>query len=303
MNQKLIVILGATSSGKSDLAVRLAKKFNGEVVSADSRQVYRGMNIGSGKITTKEMQGIPHYLIDVISPKKKFSVVQYRRLALKAIKDIFRKRKTPILCGGTGFYIQSIIDGITIPQVKPDWKLRKELDKSTTDELFKKLKKIDKQRAAAIDRHNKRRLIRALEIIMKTKKSVPALKKNPLPYPFLIIGIKKEKEILKQLIKKRLLKRLQQGMIQEIEKLRKDGVSWKRLEEFGLEYRYIAKYLQKKLDYDAMLAQLQKATEHFAKRQNTWWKKDKRIFWIEKPAEAEKLTEKFLKQANEKGKI
>lgn len=295
-NYKLIVILGPTSSGKSDLAVRLAKKFNGEIVSADSRQVYKGMNIGSGKITKKEMRNILHHLLDIVSPKNRFSVARYRRLALKAINDIFKKRKLPILCGGTGFYIQAIVDGIVFPEVKPDWTLRKKLEQSSAAELFAKLKKLDAKRADKIDRFNKRRLIRALEIVLKTKKSVPAIKSNPLPYPFLMIGIQKDKEILKKLIHERLLKRLRQGMIEEIESLKKSGISWKRLEEFGLEYRYAAQYLQKKMHYNEMIERLQKEIEHFAKRQMTWWKKDARIIWIEKPSEAEKLAEKFLKE-------
>lgn len=295
IEKKIIVILGPTSSGKSDLAVKLAKKFNGEIISADSRQVYKGMDIGSGKITKKEMRGVPHYLLDVASPKTRFSVVQYRKLAMKAINVIFKKEKNPILCGGTGFYIQSIIDGIIIPAVKPDWRLRRELEKSTTEELFKKLKSLDQKRAGSIDKHNKRRLIRALEIIIKTKKAVPKTKKNPLPYPVLIVGIKKDKEKLKNLIKKRLLKRLRQGMIEEIKKLHNVGVSWKKLEEFGLEYRYIALYLQKKISYERMIINLLSEIEHFAKRQMTWWKKDPRIIWIKKLKESEKFVKKFLK--------
>lgn len=298
-NYKLLTIVGPTSSGKSDLAVRLAKKFNGEIISADSRQVYKKMDIGTGKITKKEMQGIPHHLLDVVSPKKRFSVVQYRRLALRAIEKILKKEKLPIICGGTGFYIQAIIDGIIIPKVLPDWKLRKELEKLSITDLFKKLKQLDFRRAKNIDRNNKRRLIRALEIIIKTRKAVPSLKKNPLPYPVLIIGIKKEKEELKKLIQKRLLKRLKQGMLKELKNLRKSGVPWKRLEEFGLEYRYLAFFLQSKITYAEMIEKLQKEIEHFAKRQMTWWKQDKRIIWIEKPAETEKLVKNFLNEKEE----
>lgn len=293
-NCKLITVLGPTSSGKSDLAVALAKKFNGEVISADSRQIYKGMDIGSGKITEKEMRGIPHYLLDVASPKRKFTVAQYKKLALKVINKILKRGRIPILCGGTGFYIQSVVDGISIPPVKPDWKLRKSLEKLTSEELFKKLKKIDRQRSKTIDQNNKRRLIRALEIIAKTKKPVPLIKKEPLPYPVLMIGIEKEKKELRELIKKRLLKRLKQGMIEEIKKLHDSGVSWKRLEEFGLEYRYVAQYLQGKLNYIDMSEKLQKETEHFANRQMTWWKKDKRIIWIKNKKEAEGIAKKFL---------
>jgi tRNA dimethylallyltransferase len=294
MLNKLIVIVGPTSSGKTDLSIKLAKKFNGEVISADSRQVYKGMDIGTGKITKKEMQSIPHYLLDVVSPKTRFDVVKYRKLALKAIAKIQKKNKLPILVGGTGFYIQAVIDGIIIPPVKPDWKLRKKLEKKTSLELFKRLKKLDFKRAKTIEKDNKRRLVRALEIIIKTKKPVPKLKKQPLKADILILGIKKDQKELKQLIEKRLLKRLKQGMIAEVKKLHKQGVSWKRLEEFGLEYRYLALYLQNKLSKQEMIKKLQKEIEHYAKRQTTWFKREKRIKWIKSYKETERLLKKLL---------
>jgi len=294
MEKKLIVILGPTASGKSDLAVKLAKKFNGEIISADSRQVYKGMDIGTGKITKKEMKGIPHHLLDVASPKKPFTVVQYQKLALKAIDKIFKKSKIPIICGGSGFYIQAMVDGIVIPEVPPNWQLRKKLEKKSTGELYKILKKLDEQRAKTIDKKNPRRLIRAIEIAKKLGK-IPLLEKKPLPYSVLMIGIKKEKEELKKLIKKRLLKRLKQGMIAEVKKLKKLGISWKRSEEFGLEYRWVAYFLQGKINYQEMVQNLQKDIEKFAKRQMTWWKSDKRIVWIRNYKEAEKIVRNFLK--------
>jgi len=292
--KKIIVILGPTASGKSDLAIKLAQKFNGEIISADSRQVYKGLDIGSGKIKKEEMKEIPHYLLDVASPKRRFSVSKYQKLSLKAIEKIFKKNKIPIICGGSGFYIQSVIDGIKIPEVKPNYKLRKELSKKTPDELYQMLKKLDKNRAESIDRKNSRRLIRAIEIAIELKK-VPKLEKHPLPYPVLILGIKKEKEELKKLIKKRLLKRLDEGMVDEVKNLYKNKVSFKKLEEFGLEYRYIAFYLQEKMTYDEMVKSLQKEIEHYAKRQMTWFKKDNRIIWIKNYKEAEKLVKDFLK--------
>jgi len=279
MNKKLIVILGPTTSGKTDLSIKLAKKFNGEVVSADSRQVYKGMDIGTGKVTKKEMQGIPHYLLDVADPKKRFDVAQYKILADKAIEKNFAKNKIPFLVGGTGFYIQSIVDNIQIPNVKPDWKLRKKLEKKPLPELYKMLAKLDPARAHNIDKNNPRRIIRALEIALKSKRSITPLTKNKPAFEVLLIGIKRPEKELKKLIEKRLLKRLDEGMISEIKKLHKSGVSWKRLEEFGLEYRYVAQYLQNKLSYEQMVWQLQKATEHYAKRQLTWFKRDKRIKW------------------------
>ena len=172
---KLIVILGPTSSGKTDLSVKLAKKFKGEVVSADSRQVYKGMDVGSGKVTKKEMAGIPHYLLDVASTRQRFSVAQYQKLAMKAIKKIQTNNKIPFVVGGTGFYIQSITDGVVVPEVKPDWRLREKLEKMTVVEMFEKLKKLDPKRAESIDQKNPRRLVRALEIVLKTGKAVPSL--------------------------------------------------------------------------------------------------------------------------------
>jgi tRNA dimethylallyltransferase len=305
-NNKLIVVLGPTASGKSDLAVQLAKRFNGEVISADSRQIYKGMDIGSGKITKKEMQGVPHHLLDVASPRRRFTVAQYQKLAWKAIKDIWKRGKLPILCGGTGFYIQSIVDELVIPTVPPDTKLRKELEKLSTEKLFAKLRELDSRRAKNIDRYNRRRLIRALEIVIKTGKPVPIISKLHEDRPrnitrtvleninTLQLGITKSKKELKTRIKKRLLKRLKRGMIAEVKKLHRDGVSWKRLEEFGLEYRHLARYLQNKISKPEMIVQLEKEINQYAKRQMTWFKRDNRIKWIKNYKEAKKLTRQFL---------
>jgi len=304
---KIIVILGPTAAGKSNLAVKIGRRFNGEIISADSRQVYKGMNLGAGKITRKEMQGIPHYLLDVANPRTRFSVAKYRKLALAAMGKIFKKNKIPVICGGTGFYLQAIIDGVLIPEVRPDWKLRQKLTKKTTRELYQILKKLDPKRASNIDKNNPRRLIRAIEIVLKTKKPVPAFQKNPLAYPVLIIGIKKSLPELKKLISQRLLKRLKQGMVVEVKNLKRSGLSWKRLEEFGLEYRWLARYLQNKISYREMIEGLQKDIEHFAKRQLTWFtrqnfaeqnlggfKKDRRIQWVKNHKEAEELIKEFL---------
>ena len=298
--KKLIVVLGPTASGKSELAVKLARKFNAEIVSADSRQVYKGIDIGTGKVTKKERQGIPHYLLDVASPKRRFTVAQYRKLALEAINKIFEKGKIPILCGGTGFYIQAVIDGITIPEVKPDYLLRSNLNKLETEGLFKKLKKLDPLRAKTIDKNNRRRLIRALEIVIKTKKPVPTLKKESLPYSVLMIGIKKEKEELKKIIKKRFLKWLRQGLIKEIKNLRKSGLSWKKIEEFGIHYRVVARYLENKINYEKMVENSLKELQNYAKGQMVWFKRDNRILWTPPTNHpykyAEKLVKEFLKK-------
>jgi len=314
--EKLIVILGPTASGKTALSIKLAKNFNGEIVSADSRQVYKGMDIGTGKITKKEMKGIPHYLLGVASPKRKFSVAQYQKLAQRAIEKILKKQKIPFLVGGSPFYIYSVVEGWIFPKMKPNWQLRKKLEKQSKEKLFSTLKKLDPQRAKTIEKENKRRLIRAIEIA-KTLGKIPKLKKNP-QFDVLMLGIKKDPEGLKKLIRKRLLKRLKTsppatlrkracsrsdadgGMIKEVETLHKNNISWKRLEEFGLEYRYIALYLQGKLGKEEMLEKLQKEIEHFAKRQMTWFRKDKRIKWVENYQETEKLIKGFLKKGGRK---
>jgi len=289
--QKIIVILGPTAAGKSDLAVKLAKKFNGEIVSADSRQVYKKMDIGTGKITKKEMNNIPHYLLDIVSPKRRFSVSQYQKLAINALNKILKKEKLPFLVGGSPFYIYSIIEGWKFPKLKPDWKERKKLDKNTASELFKILKKLAKNRAKNIDKFNKRRLIRAIEIA-KILGKVPKIKKC-CQFNCLLIGIKKEPEALKKLIEKRLEKRLKKGMIEEVKKLHKNGISWKRLEDFGLEYRWIARFLQEKISQKEMIELLQKDIEHFAKKQMTWFKRDKKIKWVKNYREAENIVKTF----------
>ncbi len=293
-NGKIIVIAGPTTSGKSALAIKLAKKFNAEIISADSRQVYKGLDIGSGKVTKKEMAGVPHYLLDVANPKRKFSAGQFQRLAVKAMNQILKKKKPAIICGGSGFYVQSLIDGLVIPPVLPDWQLRKKLEKQKTAALFLRLKKLDPKRAKNIDRYNRRRLVRALEIVIKSKKPVPALKTISLPYSALKIGIIKNKKTLNRLIKQRLLKRLRQGLVAEVRKLRQNGLSWKRMEELGLEYQYVSLFLRKKLAREEMIEMLTTKIRQFAKRQITWFKRDKQIHWIRNYRQAEKLTKRFL---------
>jgi len=292
---KLIVILGPTASGKTDLAIKLARKFNGEIISADSRQVYRGMDIGTAKIKKKEMKGVPHYLLDVASPKRRFTVAQYRKLALEAINKILRKGKNPFLVGGTGFYIQAVVDGIIIPEVPPDWKLRKKLEKKSVKELYQILKKLDPQRAKTIENENPRRLIRAIEIVKKIGR-VPILRKKPLPYPVLMIGVKKTKKELEKKIRKRFFEWLKRGLIKEVKNLRKMGLSFKRIEDFGIHYRVVAKYLQKRLNYKEMIENSIKEIKNYAKRQMTWFKKDERIHWIKNYKEAEKLVKNYLKK-------
>ena len=296
---KLVVIVGPTASGKSDLGVHLARKFGGEVVSADSRQVYRGLDIGSGKITTKEMLGVPHHLLNVASLKRKFSVAQYQKLAFRAIQDIQKRGKLPILVGGTPFYVYAIVDGYVFPEVKPNPKLRSELEKFSVDKLYGKLKKLDPERAKTIEMKNPRRLIRALEIVMTTGQPVPPLLSYSVKKPWyvnavLLLGIKRSPDELKRRIRKRLLYRVDHGMLNEVKNLHRSGLSWRRLEEFGLEYRFVAKYLQKKISKQEMVDSIQRESEDFARRQMAWFKKDPRIHWIERQKQAERLINKFF---------
>ena len=298
---KIIVILGQTATGKSDFAVEVAKKINGEIISADSRQVYKGMDLGTGKVTKKEMGGIPHFMLDVISPKNKtFSASQFQKMANKKIKEILDKKNIPIVCGGTGYYIDSLINSLPFPEVLPNKKLRRELETKDATELFGILKKIDKNRAKNIDAENKVRLIRAIEIAQELGQ-VPKLKKTKKEYETIKIGLTFPDSELKRRIYERLIKRIEKGMIKEVEKLHESGVSWKKLESFGLEYRYVSFYLQKKMTKEEMIEKLFSAIWHFAKRQKTWWKKDKEIIWIN-PSKKKDITmtkkeiETFLKK-------
>lgn len=320
---KIIVILGPTASGKSDLAVRIAKKCNGlnratgtvgprateslglartsrsevlgEVISADSRQVYKGLDIGSGKITKKEMGDVSHHLLDVVSPKRVFTVADFKKLADKKIEEIISRGSIPIICGGTGFYIDTVVKNLVFPEVKPNLELRIENQELSVEELYKKLLKLDPKRAKNIDKNNKVRLIRAIEIAAALGK-VPKVKSKP-QYDAIQIGILWDQEELHKRIEKRLLSRIKQGMIKEAENLHKKGLSWRRMEMLGLEYRYLAKYLQKKISKEEMIERLNIEIRQYAKRQMAWFKRDTSIIWLkpEKLKDSFKLISDFLK--------
>lgn len=295
-DKKMIIILGPTSCGKSDLAVQLAKKFNGEIISADSRQVYKQMDIGSGKITKKEMRGIPHHLLSIASPKRNFSANRFQKLAQKEIIKIWRKNKLPIICGGTAFYIDSLLGDIQISPVKPNLELRKRLEKLSAEKLFNKLKKMDSKRAKNIDRKNKRRLIRAIEIAMSNIDTKKIEKKFISKNNYLKIGIKKSHEELKKRIKHRLNSRLKKGMINEVKNLKKIGLSWQRIDNFGLEYRFVSRYLRGIITKKEMIEKILSESWKFVKRQMTWWKRDQNIIWISDYPEAKKIIDDFLRK-------
>ena len=269
--QKIIVVCGPTATGKSDYAVALAKKIDGEIISADSRQVYRGLDIGSGKITTPEMQGIQHHLLDVASPKRVFSVVQFQTKGQKAIRDIITRGHIPIICGGSGFYIDALVYNTVLPAVPPNKVLRKTLSTYPLTQLQETLQSLDPLRYETVDIKNKVRLIRAIEIA-SVLGSVPSLQKRAL-YDIEWHYLDFPDDILKERIHTRLIKRMKIGMIAEVQTLFEQGVSWKRLESLGLEYRYLAFYLQKHLTKSGMLEELEQAIWQYAKRQRTWFKK------------------------------
>ena len=294
---KVIAVVGPTSSGKSDLAVNLARRFNGEVVSADSRQVYKGLNIGSGKITKREMKGVPHHLLDVASPKSTFTVSKYKKESTKAINKIIKRGKVPIICGGTGFYVDAVLYNWPIPPVKADIKLRAKLHLQSTEKLFETLQKLDPERSNNIDRHNKVRLVRALEIIKTTGAAVPHFKLFDLKtssYEVLKLGLRPKEKLLKEKIKTRLLKRIKLGMVREVKNLKASGVSSRKLESFGLEYRYVNRFLEGQISKAQMVAELTSQINHYAKRQMTWFKRDKNTIWLDTPGKAFSKVQGFL---------
>lgn len=270
--KKIIVVAGPTASGKSDFAVELAKKINGEVISADSRQVYKGLDIGTGKITKEEMKGVPHHMLDVAHIGDDFSVAEYARIAKPIIEDIFSRGNTPIICGGTGQYIDALIYDTEPPKIPPNKSLQEKLEKKTTEELFGDLLAKDPVRAQSIDRHNKVRLVRALEIV-HTLGTVPELREPKLLHETEFYLMHPSRDTLRDRVIKRLEKRLVQGMVDEVKRLMDQGYSSDEMKRFGLEYVTIAKMLEGTLTEQEMETELVTKTMQYAKRQQTWNKK------------------------------
>lgn len=293
-HNKLIVILGPTASGKSDLAIKLAKKFGGEIVSADSRQIYKEMNIGTAKVTKQEMQGIPHYLLNVINPDQEFTLAQFKQKATKAIKNIQKRNKLPFLVGGTMLYIQSIVDNLQIPEVKPDKKLRNELENKTNQELYNQLKKIDPDALKVINLNNKRRMIRALEVYLTTGKKFSKQKtKGPQLFNILQIGLKPDDEVLKQRINSRAEQMIKARLLKEVKNLiKKYGL--KPYSMSGIGYQEIISYLDNKISLEEAKKLIKIHTRQYFKRQMSWFKRDKNIKWIKDYNKAEKLIQDFL---------
>jgi tRNA dimethylallyltransferase len=313
VSKKVIAVVGPTASGKSSLGIFLAQKLGGEVISADSRQVYKGLNVGTGKVTKKEMAGVPHHLLDAVSPKVVFTADDFVRLGTKAHSQILKNMRIPIVVGGTGFYIDSLFGRMKLANVPPNPKLRKKLETKSTAELFAMLKKLDPARAKTIDSKNLHRLIRAIEIASNSRTERPGAKSVAEPveaetllqvFPklqILYLGINPSDVTLKKNIHKRLLARMKQGMVAEARRLHKQGLSYKRMEELGLEYRHLARLLQNKMTQKEMLEELERAIWKYAKRQRTWFKRNKEIHWLKNPpdnragkAEALRLAKEFL---------
>lgn len=299
---KLAVVVGPTASGKTKLAVRLAHKFRGEIISADSRQVYRGMDIGTGKDLADyffNQKKIPYHLIDVVSPSTDFNVAKYQKKAYQAIDLVLSKKKVPFLVGGTGLYVDAVTKGYIFPQIEKNAaaKIRKKLNQQTLVQLLFNLKQIDPASYGKIDKNNRRRVQRALEIYYQTGllKSQQPLSQVP-GYDILILGIKLPLLAIYQKIDKRLSQRLKEGMVNEIKGLHCQGVSWKKLDDFGLEYRWVSRYLRGLINYDDMVDKLRQEIHHFAKRQLTWFKANPSIIWVKNYSQAEKLVKKFLIQ-------
>ena len=278
---KVLAIVGPNASGKSALAVRLARRFSGEVISADSRQVYRGLDIGTGKITRREMRGIPHHLLDIANPRKSYSAGHYAKDATQALRYIVVKGRLPIFCGGTGFYIDAALGTVSLPEVPPNTHVRKQLAKKSASELFALLKKLDPARARTIDRHNPVRLVRAIEIA-KAIGSVPRPRAERR-YDILKIGIRLPERELKRRIRARLAARMRDGLVAEAKRLHAKGLSWKRMEELGLEYHYLSQYLQKKITRDELLRYIVVESLRYAKRQMRWFRRDHSINWFNTP--------------------
>ncbi|MBS6217715.1 MAG: tRNA (adenosine(37)-N6)-dimethylallyltransferase MiaA [Clostridiales bacterium] len=277
---KLIVILGTTACGKSGLGVELAKHVGGEIVSADSRQVYRGLDLGTGKVTAEEMDGVPHHLLDVVSPNQSYSVAEFQRDAYAAIDGTLARGKIPLLVGGTGLYVRAVAEGYAFPESQPNPALRAELEGRSTEELYAMFRAQTGHTLSGGEDKNRRRLVRTMEKLL----SGDSLTESPRAprYEVLQLGMTYPRDVLCRRIDERLQRRLDDGMIEEVARLRAEGASDAFLEGLGLEYRYILWYLTGKLSSrDELFDELGRAIKRFAKRQMVWFKKDRDVLWLD----------------------
>jgi tRNA dimethylallyltransferase len=278
----LVVILGPTASGKSALGIALALRFNGEIVSADSRQVYRGLDIGTAKVTPAERALVPHHLLDVVDPQDTYTVSQFQHDAITAINTILARGRQPFLVGGSPHYIQAVVDNLDIPHVPPQPALRAALEARPLPDLLAQLEELDPQSAATLDRSNLRRVLRALEVSLVTGKPFSEQRRihDPL-YNNLILGIQWPREVLYERVDMRIDERMQQGLVEEVENLLAEELTHERLEALGLEYRFVSRWLRGEfIDKAEMVQRLKYATHDFVRRQLSWFRKDKRILWM-----------------------
>lgn len=299
---KLIVVCGPTATGKSDFAVELAlylkeiKHISCEIISADSRQVFTGLDIGTGKITMEEMKGVPHHLLDVAEPMEEFSVVRYKELANKAIDEILARGNTPILCGGTGQYIDAVVYDKTLPPVPANPKQREELEEKSIDDLLVIFKTLNKDQPHKVDIKNKRRIIRAIEILTVLG-HIPEVVTNER-FDVLWLGIDAPDQVLKDRINARLDKRMAAGMVKEsTDLLAQNKITPERMRRLGLEYEFIADLLEQKLSPTDFTVKLNFAIWHYAKRQRTWFKRNSEIHWLDSSLSERMSPESLLEQA------
>ena len=296
---KIIAIVGPTASGKTGLGISLAKKYHGEIISADSRQVYRGMDIGTAKPTTSERKEVTHHLIDVADPSEEYTVSDYKRDAMAAIEDILKRKKLPIMVGGTGLYVDAVIDNLDIPKIQADPVLRASIEKDIETlglaTVFKKLVELDPEAAHIVDPKNPRRVVRALEVAILTGEPFTAQRKKNEPlFDALKIGIGPSPEVLRERIDRRVYLMMQDGLVDEVQALiKKYGASCAAFDAIG--YREIISYLDGDMSLEQATDIIKHNTWHYAKRQMTWFRKDKNIQWIAKPEAAEKIVAGFLK--------
>ena len=298
----LVVLLGPTASGKSALGIALAQRFNGEIVSADSRQVYRGLDIGTAKVTPAERALVPHHLLDVADPRDVYTVAQFQSKAIAAINAILARGRQPFLVGGSPHYIQAIVDNLDIPQVPPHSELRAELEARSLPDLLAQLEELDPQSAEIIDRNNRRRILRALEVCLVSGKPFSEQRgRSHQLYTSLILGIQWPRDVLYNRIDMRIDERMEQGLVEEVENLLAGGLTHERMEAMGLEYRFVSRRLRGEFTDEAeMVQRLKYATHDFVRRQLTWFRKDSRIVWIdggdEMVHEAETKVSTFLSE-------
>ncbi len=285
---KVIVICGPTASGKTSLSVELAKKCNGEIISADSMQIYKDMNIGTAKVTQEEMQGIKHYMIDIVSPTERYSVAEFKVQAEKAIEEILKKGKTPIIAGGTGLYVNSLIYNIQYNDIKIDEEYRKYLEERVEKEglqsLYEEAKKIDFEAMKSISKNDQKRILRVLEMYHQTGKTKTELekesRKEEVKYDYKVYAINWEREELYKRINKRVDIMIEQGLIKEVENILKKYNKFPTAMQ-GLGYKEVVEYLDKKITKEEMIEKIKMETRRYAKRQITWFKKIENVKWIQ----------------------